>query len=79
LSRSSFEKAYMTEMVKQGSDVVRLFQDEVKNGRVQSLKQLASSMLPGLQQRVTLAAETGSSVGAEVASPTRESQGSSGK
>ena len=79
MGRSSFDKSYMVEVMKQHDEAVRLFREESENGRVQSLKQLASKMLPDLQERVTLAAETGSSVGADVASPTRETQGSSGK
>jgi putative membrane protein len=78
MGRSSFDKSYMAEVVKQHEEAVRLFREESESGRVLSLKQLASRMLPALQERVTLAAETGSSVGAEVTSPTRESQGSGG-
>lgn len=78
MGRSSFDKSYMAELVKQHEEAVRLFREESESGRVLSLKQLASRMLPALQERVTLAAETGSSVGAEVTSHTRESQGSGG-
>jgi putative membrane protein len=68
LGRSSFDKAYMAEMVKEHGEEVELFQKESKDGRVQSLKQLASSMLPDLQQRLTLATETARSIGVQVAS-----------
>lgn len=66
MGRSSFDKNYMAEMVKQHSEEVRLFQQEAEGGRVQSLKQLASSMLPELQQRLTVATETAGTVGVQV-------------
>jgi putative membrane protein len=68
LGRSSFDKAYMAEMVKEHGEEVELFQKESKDGRVQSLKQLASSMLPDLQQRLAFATETARSIGVQVAS-----------
>jgi putative membrane protein len=64
--RSSFDKAYMAEMVKQHREEVRLFQGESAGGRVQSLKQLAARMLPEMEQRLSLATETAGSVGADV-------------
>jgi putative membrane protein len=76
--RSPFDKAYMTEMVKQHSEVVRLFQRESESGRVQSLKQLASKMLPTLQQRLALATQTAGSVGANVAALSSEANQGSG-
>jgi putative membrane protein len=78
MGRSSFDKSYMTEVVKQHAEAVRLFREESESGQVVALKQLAAGMLPALEQRVTLAAETGSSVGADVTAPTRESHGSGG-
>ena len=66
MGRSSFDKAYMAEMVKQHREVVQLFQGESTGGRVQSLKQLASRMLPEMEQRLGLATETAGSVGADV-------------
>lgn len=78
IGRSSFDRAYMSEMVKQHSDEVRLFQRESDSGRVQSLKQVASRMLPDLQQRLTLATQTAGSVGADVtASASEASEASS--
>ena len=71
---SSFDRAYMAEMVRQHSDEVRLFQRESDAGRVQSLKQLASRMLPELQQRLTLATQTAGSVGADVTASTSEAR-----
>jgi putative membrane protein len=77
--RSSFDKAYMAEMVTQHSQEVQRLQQESQHGRVQSLKQLASAMLPDSQQRLALATETASSVGADVtASTTGAGQGSNG-
>jgi len=63
---SSFDKNYMSEMVKQHSEEVRLFREEAENGKVKSLKELASSMLPELQQRLTVATETAGSIGVQV-------------
>ena len=78
--RSSFDKAYMTEMVKQHSEEVRLFEAESKGGRVQSLKQLAAKMLPDLQQRLNVATETAGSIGVRVTASAGEAgRGSSGK
>ena len=66
MSKSSFDKKYMAEMVSDHGDAVRLFQEESERGRVASLKQLASTMLPTLQQHMALATQTATSVGAEV-------------
>ena len=66
MGRSRYDKAYMVEMVKQHSEEVRLFQQESAGGRVQSLKQLASRMLPEMEQRLSLATQTAGSVGADV-------------
>ena len=77
MRRSSFDKAYMAEMVAQHREEVRLFQGESAGGRVQSLKQLASRMLPEMEQRLSLATETAGSVGVDVtASSAAASQGS---
>jgi putative membrane protein len=65
MGRSDFDKAYMAEMVKRHREEVQLFRQESEGGRVQSLKQLASGMLPELQQRMTLATQTAASVGAD--------------
>ena len=77
MGRSSFDKNYMAEMVNDHDQAVRLFQQESKDGRVASLKQLASRLLPTVQQHQTLATETARSVGVSVtASNSRERQGS---
>ncbi len=72
MSRSSFEKKYMAEMVQRHREAVRLFQQESQGGRVQSLKQLATRMLPQLEQRLTLATQTAGSVGADVTASSSE-------
>ena len=75
--RSSFDKAYMAQMVAHHSEELRLFQGESAGGRVQSLKQLASRMLPDTEQRLSLARQTAGSVGVDVtASSAAASQGS---
>ena len=74
---SSFDKNYMAEMVNDHGEAVHLFQQESEGGRVASLKQLASTLLPTVQQHQTLATETARSVGVSVtASNSRERQGS---
>ncbi len=74
MGRSSFDKNYMAEMVKQHSDEVRLFQRESADGQVQSLKQLASRMLPEVEQRLSLATETAGSVGVDVTASTAQAR-----
>jgi putative membrane protein len=78
MGRSSFDKKYMAEVVKYHSEAVRLFRQESEAGRVLSLKQLASRMLPQLQQRLSLATETGSTVGADVTAASSETNQESG-
>jgi len=70
MGRGSFDKNYMAEMVKQHNEEVRLFQAESTGGRVQSLKQLASKMLPEMEQRLSLATQTAGSVGVNVTAST---------
>ncbi len=75
----SFDQAYMAELVKQQTEEGRLFQRESEAGRVRSLKQLASRMLPDLQQRLAVATQTAGSVGVNVATSTANpDQGASG-
>lgn len=77
MGKSSFDKTYMTEMVSEHDDAARLFEQEAKDGRVASLKQLAAGMLSGIQERQSLASQAASSVGADVtASKSAERQGS---
>jgi putative membrane protein len=72
MGRSSFEKKYMAQMVKQHREEVALFQRESETGRVQSLKLVASQMLPDLQQRLTVATQTAGSIGAQVTASAAE-------
>jgi putative membrane protein len=72
MGRSSFDKNYMAEMVKQHHEEVRRFRQESAGGRVQSLKQLASTMLPEMEQRLSLATQAAGSVGVDVTTSTSE-------
>jgi putative membrane protein len=72
--RSSFDKKYMAEMVSEHQEAARLFQQESERGKVTSLKELASKLLPTVQQHADLAAETASSVGVEVTTTTAEAR-----
>lgn len=75
--RSSFDKKYMAEMVKQQDEAVALFRREAESGRVKSLKELASKTLPEVEQYQALAKQTAGSVGADVtASSSSASHGS---
>ena len=74
MSRSAFDKSYMAEMVSEHDEVTQLFEREAKDGRIQSLKQLASSMLPAAQAHQALAAETAGSVGATVSATTSQAR-----
>ena len=66
MGRGSFDKNYMAEMVNDQNELVRLFQRESESGRVASLKQLASKILPAVQEHLALARQTAGSVGADV-------------
>jgi putative membrane protein len=75
--RNSFDKDYMAEMVAEYREAVRLFQEESSHGRVASLKQLATSMLPTVQEHESLATQTARAAGADVtASADGERRGS---
>jgi len=74
MSRSAFDKSYMAEMVSEHDEMAGLFENEAKGGRVQSLKQLASGMLPAVQQHQALATQTASSVGADVTATTSQAR-----
>lgn len=70
MGRSSFDKAYMAEMVARQDEESRLIQAETAGGRVQSLKQLASRMQPETERRLSLARQTAGSVGVNVTAST---------
>jgi len=75
MGRSSFDKNYLAEMVSRHDEAARLFEDEAKNGRVQSLKLLAASLLPDVRQGQSLAAQAAGLVGVDAdatASASRE-------
>ena len=77
MGRGSFDKKYMAQAAADHNDAVKLFQHESERGKVASLKQLATNLLPALQDRAALATQTASSVGAEVtAANDGERQGS---
>ncbi|HEX6380572.1 MAG TPA: DUF4142 domain-containing protein, partial [Acidimicrobiia bacterium] len=76
--RSSFDKKYMAEIVTQQREEVQLFQGESAGGRVQSLQQLASGMLHGMEQRLSLARQTAGSVGADVTASSSAASGGAG-
>jgi hypothetical protein len=63
-------------MVSEHDEAARLFEQEAKDGRVVSLKQLASSMLPSVQQHQAVATQTASSIGAITATTSSARQGS---
>jgi putative membrane protein len=73
MGRGSFDKAYMAQMVESHTEEVRLFEGESAGGRVQSLKQLASKMLPQMEQRLSLAAQTARSIGVVASASASES------
>jgi putative membrane protein len=70
MGKGSFDKNYMAEVVKQHDEQVRLFQQESESGKVASLKQMATKMLPEVQQRQSLAMQTAATVGAGVRAST---------
>jgi putative membrane protein len=70
MGRGSFDKAYMTEMVERQNEELRLSKEESAGGQVQSLKELASRMLPDTEQRLSLARQTGGAVGVNVSAST---------
>jgi putative membrane protein len=74
MGRSAFDKSYMAEMVSEHDEAARLFEAEAKDGRVQSLKQLASGMLADVQQHQGLATQTAGSVGADVTTATSQAR-----
>jgi putative membrane protein len=74
MGKGSFDKNYMAEVVKQHDEQARLFRQESESGKVASLKQLASKMLPEVQQRQALATQTAATVGADVTASKAEKE-----
>ena len=64
--KGSFDQKYMAEMVSEHGDAARLYQQESEHGRVTSIKELASKLLPTVQGHQTLARETAGKVGVEL-------------
>jgi putative membrane protein len=75
MNKASFDKAYMAEMLRQHDQQVARFREESEKGKVLSLKQLATNMLPEMEQRLRLATETARSVGADVTASTSDTRG----
>ena len=74
MSGSSFDKDYMAQTVKYQDEEVRLYEQQAKGGRVASLKQLAESKLPAVQQRLAQSKEAAGAVGADVTASTAEAK-----
>jgi putative membrane protein len=55
LSGKEFDQAYAKEMVQDHEKAVSLFQDEAKNGKDKEVSELASSMLPTLEEHLKMA------------------------
>ena len=72
MGKGSFDKNYMSEMVKFHEEEVRLYREQAESGRIASLKQLASRMLPSSQQHLALANETARTVGADVTASNKQ-------
>jgi putative membrane protein len=73
-SGSSFDKDYMTQAVKYQDEEVRLYEQQAKNGRVASLKKLASDRLPTIQHQLTEAKQAAGTVGADVTASTADAK-----
>ena len=71
---SSFDKYYMAQTVKYQDEEVRAYQQEAKGEQVASLKALASSSLPTVEQRLAQSKQTAGSVGADVTASTAEAK-----
>src|SRR5262245_13453715 len=67
---SSFDKKYMAQVVADQNEALRIFQHEAEHGRIASVKEMAAKLLPTLEEHVSLATQTATSVGAQVTSAT---------
>src|SRR5262249_23318597 len=63
MGKGSFDKNYMAEAVSDHDEAVRLYQQESESGKIASLKALAGSLLPDVQQHLGLARQTATVVG----------------
>ena len=75
-SGSSFDKAYMADMVKDHTEDVQLFQQEARSGRAESLKQMAATTLPTLREHLQLARQVAAKVGADTTGMTHAERAS---
>jgi putative membrane protein len=66
MGKGSFDKNYMSEAVTDHDEAVRLYQQESESGKIASLKALAASLLPDVEQHLGLARQTATVVGADV-------------
>ena len=55
MSGQEFDRAYASEMVQDHEKAVGLFRDEAKNGKDKEVSELASSMLPTLEEHLKMA------------------------
>ena len=78
MSKSSFDKSYMAEVVRHHDEAVALFRQEAEKGRIASLKALAAKMLPAVQQEQGVAVQTAGAVGADVTASTSDAKQGAG-
>lgn len=71
VSRSEFDRAYMTTMIQQHKDDVDYFQNEGRAAHSGAVRELVSSSLPVLEQDLTLAKQVGSKVSADTTAASR--------
>ena len=64
--KGSFDKKYMAEMVSEHGDAARMYEQESAHGKVTLLKELASKLLPTVQQHQTLARDAAGKAGVEL-------------
>ena len=64
--KGSFDKKYMAEMVSEHGEAARLYQQESEHGKVTSLKDLATKLLPTVQEHQTLARDAAGKAGVEL-------------
>jgi len=65
LSGETFDKAYMSSMVKDHQEDIAAFQKEIGGGTNQAVKSFASKTLPKLQEHLSRAVTTAAEVGAK--------------
>jgi putative membrane protein len=73
-SGASFDKDYMAQTVQFQDQEVRLYEQEARAGRVASLKELATSKLATVQQRLAQSKQAAGAVGADETASTAEAK-----